>query len=185
MVFTTLQASSYQYGSTVCQSETAEAEIARQLYQEGASPGLRPISEDDLVLTHFWSDNFNKKLESHKGNNDMINSTHLVKFEEKAVGSEYRSHVKTVSRTITRFSTDPQMENEKICVDKNKEPEKFAGPNYHVLSEDASGNFDLRYILWNILRHVSSGNQKVPSFSGWQVLVREIANVATEKAVMT
>ena len=55
----------------------------------------------------------------------MINSTHLVKFEEKAVGSEYRSHVKTVSRTITRFSTDPQMENEKICIDKNKEPENL------------------------------------------------------------
>ena len=79
------------------------------------------------------------------------------------MGSEYRSHVKTVSRTITCFSTDPQMENEKICIDKNKEPEKFAGPNYHVLSKDASGNFDLRYLLWNILRHVSSGNQKVPS----------------------
>ena len=68
--------------------------------------GLRPISEDDLVLTHFWADNFNKNLESDKSNNDMI---HFVKFEEKAVSSEYRSHVKTVSRTITRFSTDPQM----------------------------------------------------------------------------
>ena len=99
----------------------------------------------------------------------MINSTHLVNFQEKAVGSEYRSHGKTVSRTITRFSTYPQMENKKICFDKNKEPEKFSGPNYHVLSEDASGNFDLRYLLWNILRHVSSDNQKVPSFSGWQV----------------
>ena len=77
------------------------------------------------------------------------------------------------------------MENENICIDKNKEPEKFAGPNYHVLSKDASGNFDLRYLLWNILHHVSSGNQKVPSLSGWQVLVRKIANVATEKAVMT
>ena len=169
---------------TVCQSETAEAEIARQLYQEGASPGLRSVSEDDVVLTQFWAANFNKKLECDKGN-DMINSTHLVKFQEKAVGSEYRSHVKTVSRTITRFSTDPQMENEKICIDKNKEPEKFTCPNYHVLSEDASGNFDLRYLLCNILRHISSDNQKVPSFSGWQVLVREIANVATKKIVMT
>ena len=169
---------------TVCQSETAETEVARQLYQEGASPGLRPISEDDVILTHFWADNFNKKLESDKGN-DMINSTHFVKFQEKAVGSEYRSHVKTVSRTITRLSTDRQMANEKICIDKNKEPEKFAGGNYQVLSEDASGNFDLRYLLWNILRHISSGNQKVPSFPGWQVLVREIANVATEKTVMT
>ena len=169
---------------TICQSETAEAEIARQLYQEGASPSLRPVSEDDVVLTHFWTDNFNKKLESDKGN-DMKDSTHLVKFQETAVGSEYRSHVKTVSRTITRFSTDPQMENEKICIDKNKEPEKFAGPNYHVLSEDASGNFDLRCLLWNILSHISCDNQKVPSFSGWQVLVQEIANVATEKTVMT
>ena len=65
---------------TVCQSETAETEVARQLYQEGASPGSRPISEDDVVLTHFWADNFNKKLESDKGN-DMINSTHFVKFQ--------------------------------------------------------------------------------------------------------
>ena len=53
------------------------------------------------------------------------------------------------------------------------------------MSEDASGNFDLRYLLWDILRHISSDNQKVPSFSGWQPLVREIANVATEKTVMT
>ena len=159
---------------TVYQSETAEAEIPRQLYQEGASPDLRPISEDDVVLTHFWADNFNKKLESDKGN-DMINSTHLVKFQEKAVGSEYTQSC----------PTDPQMENEEICIDKNKEPEKFAGRNYHVLSEDARGNFDLRYLLWNILRHISSGIQKVPAFSGWQVLVREIANVATEKTVMT
>ena len=101
------------------------------------------------------------------------------------MGPEYRSHVKMVSRTITHFSTDPEMENKKICIDKNKEPEKISGPNCHVLSEDASGNFYLRYLLWNVLRHISSDNQKVPSFSEWQLLVREIANVATEKAVMT
>ena len=136
-----------------CQSETAEAEIARQLYQEGASPGLKPISEDDVVLTHFWADNFNKKLESDKGN-DMINSTHLVKFQENTMGSEYRGQVKTVSRAITRFSSDPQIDNEKIYFDKNKEPEKFEGRNHHVLNKDESGNFDLRYLLWNILRHI-------------------------------
>ena len=62
---------------TVCQSETAEAEISRQLDQEGASPSVRPISEDDVVSTHFWADNFNKKLESGKGN-DTINSTPFV-----------------------------------------------------------------------------------------------------------
>ena len=88
---------------TVCQSETAEAEIFCPLYREGASPGRRPISEDDAVLTHSWADNFNKKLESDKGN-DMINSTYLVNFQGKAVGSEYRSHVKTVSRTMNNYT---------------------------------------------------------------------------------
>ena len=40
--------------------------MARQLYQEGAFPGLRPISEDDLVLTHLGADNFNKNLRVRK-----------------------------------------------------------------------------------------------------------------------
>ena len=73
----------------------------------------------------------------------------------------------------------------RFALTKIKNQKKFAGSYYHVLSEDASGNFDLKYLLWNILRHVSFDNQKVSSFSGWQVLVREITNVATEKTVMT
>ena len=64
----------------------------------------------------------------------------------------------------------PKWRMKRFALTKIKNQKKFAGPNYHVLSEDASGNSDLRYLLWNILRHVSSGNQKVPSFCGWQVL---------------
>ena len=87
-----------------------------------------------------------------------------------------QSHVSLLTRKwrIKRFA-----------LTKIKNQKKFSGPNYHVLSEDASGNFILRYLLWNILRYVSFDNQKVPSFSGWQVLVREITNLATEKTVMT
>ena len=102
----------------VCQSETAEAEIARQLYQEGSSPGLRPISEDDVVLTHFWADNFDKKLKSDKGN-DMINSIHLVKFQEKAVGSVSQSR-QDCFRTITHSSTDLQRRMKRFALTKIK-----------------------------------------------------------------
>ena len=40
---------------SVCQIETAEAEIARQLYNKGTSPGLRSLTADDLVFTYFWA----------------------------------------------------------------------------------------------------------------------------------
>ena len=52
---------------SVCQSETAEAEIARQLYEEGTSPRLQPKTEEDSVPTYFWADKFNKKVESDTG----------------------------------------------------------------------------------------------------------------------
>ena len=57
----------------MCQIETAKAGIACQFYGEGSSPGLRPLTADDLVFTYFWADNFNKKVDSEKGTN-MINS---------------------------------------------------------------------------------------------------------------
>ena len=68
---------------SVCQIETAEAEIACQLYDEGTSPGLRPLTTDDSVFTYFWADNFNKNVDSEKGTN-MIDSTHLIKFQEES-----------------------------------------------------------------------------------------------------
>ena len=57
----------------MCQIGAAKAEIASQLYDEGTSPGLRPLTADNSVFTYFWADNFNKKVDSEKGTN-MINS---------------------------------------------------------------------------------------------------------------
>ena len=79
---------------SLCQIETAEAEIARQLYDEGTSPGVRPLTADDSVFTYFWADNFNKKVDSKKGTN-MIDSTHLIKFQEEPPRSV---HVRNCSK---------------------------------------------------------------------------------------
>ena len=86
----------------MCQIETAEAEIARQLYDEGTSPGLRPLTADDSVFTYFWADNFNKKVDSEKGTN-MIDSTHLIKFQEESPRSVYQTMSKTVPRTKLKY----------------------------------------------------------------------------------
>ena len=80
------------------QIETAEAEIARQLYDEGTSLGLRPLTADDSVFTYFWADNFNKKVDSEKETN-MIDSTHLIKFQEESPRScSVPDHVKNCSK---------------------------------------------------------------------------------------
>ena len=86
---------------SVCQIETAEAEIALQLYEEGTSPGLRPLT-DDLAFTYFWADNFNKKVDSEKGTN-MIDSTHLIKFQEESPRSVYQTMSKLFRRTKLKY----------------------------------------------------------------------------------
>ena len=78
----------------VCQIETAEAEIAQLLYDEETSPGLKPSLEDSYVFTYFWADNFNKKIESdHTG---MIDSTHMIKFQEHSDGTVKQSTNKSL-----------------------------------------------------------------------------------------
>ena len=66
------------------------------LYEEGRSPALKPLTEDEKVLTYFWADNFNKKIDGEKGT-VMINLTHLIKFQEESSGSVYQDTSKTVS----------------------------------------------------------------------------------------
>ena len=87
---------------SVCQIETAEAEIARQLYDEGTSPGLRPLTADDSVFTYFWADNFNRKVVSEKGTN-IIDSTHLIKFQENLHDQCTRPCQKLFQRTKLKY----------------------------------------------------------------------------------
>ena len=109
---------------SVCQIETAEAEIARQLYDEGTSPGLGPLTADDSVFTYFWVDSFNKKLDSYKGTN-MIYSTHLIKFQEESLRSVYQIVSKTVTKDKTKISCFPLLDQDKLYIDAKTSPTSF------------------------------------------------------------
>ena len=128
---------------SVCQIETAEAEVASMLYEECTSPGLNPLTEDEKVLTYLWADNFNKKLTAKEGT-VMINSTHLIKFQEESSGSLYQDTSKTVSRDITKFAPPQHQESDDIFIDSKKEPTKpFIGDENNASTEV----FDFRYFL--------------------------------------
>ena len=72
--------------NTVCEIETVQAEIALQ-NAEVNSLKLKPATENSTVVTVFWADNFSAKIDS---DNIMINSTHIVAFQESTSGAVER-----------------------------------------------------------------------------------------------
>lgn len=86
---------------TVTSIETAQAEASQLCYEEGTSEGLKPISENDFVFTYFWADNFNKKIESE--NIGMIDSTHMVKFQEKTDNTVMQRIIRKLPKTKKKY----------------------------------------------------------------------------------
>ena len=72
--------------NTVCEIEIAQAEIALQNAEVNPLK-LKPAVENSTVLAVFWAGNFNVKIDS---DNKMINSTHIVAFQESTSGAVER-----------------------------------------------------------------------------------------------
>ena len=68
------------YGKT-CEIELAQAQKVQELATQSSALPLKPATEDDFVLTVFWVDNFDMKVES-QGGGGTINITHLMAFQE-------------------------------------------------------------------------------------------------------
>ena len=66
----------------VCETETAEAKKAQSFFlNDGTLQPLEPVTPEAVVLTYWWADNFNQKLESLTGHG-VIDSTHIVEFSK-------------------------------------------------------------------------------------------------------
>ena len=104
----------------VCEVETAEAEVAEELYKKTTGAHLQP--SDTPTLAYWWPDNFNQILDSSTGHG-VINSTHIVEFSEPSgdtvidILRENRPRTKRRSFVPSFDSTLPA-----INVDKKKEP---------------------------------------------------------------
>ena len=59
----------------VCEIETAEAEVAQAVAANECTIPIRPLNAEDVVLTHFWTDNFDMDVETPHGKRP-IHSTH-------------------------------------------------------------------------------------------------------------
>ena len=67
------------------------------------SEGLKPTSENGMVFTYFWADNFNKKIENE--NIAMIDSTHKVKIQEKTDPITMQEMSKIIPKKLFLYKT--------------------------------------------------------------------------------
>ena len=101
---------------------TAQAEVAKKLSNDGMALKLQPKSDQYLVLTHFWVDNFNLKVDSLK-KNSAINSTHMVAFQERSTSTKESNRHISIPRSRRRsLNSTTVISNEKEYVNPKKQP---------------------------------------------------------------
>lgn len=168
------------YPST-CQIESAEAIKSQKLANNHSSLPLLPIDNSQYVLTVFWVDNFDMKVESQSGHNS-INTTHLVAFQEKTQNAVFQPSSVSVEKTGQRTIPAPNKSIAKIEMNPKKEPPMLpqAGSSSTVyqLSEQMES-----YFLWISLRKLNDFDQLIPSFSGWRLKQRSKKDI--KKTVQT
>ena len=65
----------------VCEIETSLAELTIHKSEEFNVLPILPDGEE-VVLTYFWLDNFDVKVEKQTGGSGAVNTTHLMAFQE-------------------------------------------------------------------------------------------------------
>ena len=69
-----------------CEIETALAEKAQQISLKDSLLSIQPADIDSYVLTVFWVDNSDVKVETQTGATS-VNTTHMVAFQENCINS--------------------------------------------------------------------------------------------------
>ena len=109
-----------------CEIETTQALKAKELAEKSSVLSLRPVSEDNIVLTYLWVDNFDLKLDSFTGGS--INITHLMAFQE-ANDNAVKNQAVVIERP-KKISIDVLIkEQSSFVVDPKKEPSSLLPDN--------------------------------------------------------
>ena len=153
-----------------CEIETAMAESTIICSREKNSLPVLP-ARDETVLTYFWVDNFDMKVEYRKGNGS-IHTTHLMAFQESSEGVQNNTNfdINLPRSKRRKVSSDPEIDAPFPIIDKNQEPPKF---HEIIKSSYSPTEFPVLYLLWLCFRKWNSYDQTVPTFSGWLLNVRK------------
>ena len=151
--------------NTTCEAETAFAVKAQQLLSNSFLP-LRPINEYDCVLTVFWVDNFDIKVEKQTGST-FVNATRMIAFQERREISLQENKGTPLPRSRKRKLEDETSKNQdrEIFINSKIEPPISTG-EFSEPTEEHIHTVFLRYFLWLWIRKENSFDQQHPMFSG-------------------
>ena len=88
--------------------------------ENGALP-VKPSSDNEAVLTFFWADNIDLKVETQTGKGS-IQSTRMVAFQELSQISVITKKKVELERTKRRTLEKSEIDARNISVDPKKEP---------------------------------------------------------------
>ena len=159
-----------------CEIETALTEIA--IHQSNGM-NILPLlpRENETILTYFWVDNFDVKVQ-RLGGSGAVNTTHLMAFQEsQARAPEIRKPLVSFKRSGRRKLLINQEHKIHTTnkVSSNPEPPKF--DRAEVQAYDVLPSYDNQlyklFFVWNFFRKQNSYDQLLPNFSGWLLRNRQ------------
>ena len=146
-----------------CEIETAQAQATQQNINNGNNIlPVKPKTADGIVLTTFWVDNFDVKID--RLSNSSVNTTHMVAFQEVTESSFRSVNRINISRNYKsrKIATNNQ-EKTTVIIEPKKDPPHFTHTPYPAYNDK---HFNSLYFVWCFLRKMNSKDQAVSSFSG-------------------
>ena len=152
--------------TTTCEIETALAAKAQALSLSDTLLPLRPSSPDKYVLTVFWVDNFDVKIERQTGATSL-HTTHMVAFQEKCSNSLTGIVKVNMEKTRKRKLQPTDVGHQEMLsefVNPKTEPPIFTSEN--VIDEESISPVMMKHFLWLWIRKQNSIDQQFATFSG-------------------
>ena len=84
-----------------CETETSQAQVSIIEQENNSILPILPTADDDIIITYFWVDNFDKIIESLTGGG-AVNSTHMIAFQEKSNSNLLNKNKVTFERNRLR-----------------------------------------------------------------------------------
>lgn len=149
-----------------CEIETTLAAKAQELSVNDTLLPLRPSSRDKYVLTVFWVDNFDVKMERQIGATSL-HTTHMVAFQEKCQNSVRQNAKVNIDRSRKRKLQPCAVRNPDVSeyVNPKTEPPLFTA-HQNVLDEESITPSVMKHFLWLWIRKQNSYDQQFATFSG-------------------